>query len=130
MPQPYLVPVRPTCSLMTHSKGVSASAETSLTVPLILSFAICIPPKSGGAEHSGGATYCLRALDAEQCGGFAFAPARARALRRTQGARCFPHLPLQGGGRRAPGDAKLRRGGAGRGPLPALRLFAAFGRSN
>src|SRR6202012_2098910 len=53
MPQPYLVPVRPTCSLITHSKGVSASAETSLTVPLILSFAICILPIRR-AEHNGG----------------------------------------------------------------------------
>src|SRR4051812_7772754 len=38
-PQPYLVPVRPTCSLITQSSGVSASTVTSLTVPLMLSFA-------------------------------------------------------------------------------------------
>src|SRR6516164_2154784 len=40
MPQPYLVPVRPTCSRMTHRRGVSASTSTSRTLPLILSFAI------------------------------------------------------------------------------------------
>src|SRR5712691_6907085 len=39
-PQPYFVPVRPTCSRMTHRSGVSASACTSTVLPLILSFAI------------------------------------------------------------------------------------------
>src|SRR5712664_4916328 len=39
-PQPYLVPVRPTCSRMTHRSGVPASACTSRTLPLILSFAM------------------------------------------------------------------------------------------
>src|SRR4029453_16664819 len=39
-PQPYLVPVRPTCSRMTHSSGVSASACTSRTLPLMFSFAM------------------------------------------------------------------------------------------
>ncbi len=29
MPQPYLVPVRPTCSRSTHSSGVSGSTATS-----------------------------------------------------------------------------------------------------
>src|SRR5437016_2133914 len=41
-PQPYLVPVRPTCSRITHSSGVSASAVTSRTLPLMLSFAMRI----------------------------------------------------------------------------------------
>src|SRR3954463_10171457 len=39
-PQPYLVPVRPTCSRMTHRSGVSASACTSHVFPLTLSFAM------------------------------------------------------------------------------------------
>ena len=29
MPQPYLVPVRPTCSRITHSSGVLGSTSTS-----------------------------------------------------------------------------------------------------
>src|ERR1044071_5982482 len=40
MPQPYLVPVRPTCSRMTHKSGVSSSTFTSRTLPLIFSLAI------------------------------------------------------------------------------------------
>src|SRR5437868_13505265 len=43
-PQPYLVPVSPTCSRMTQSRGVSASTSTSRVLPLILSFAIEPPP--------------------------------------------------------------------------------------
>src|SRR6187455_1146125 len=39
-PQPYLVPVRPTCSRITHNSGVSGSACTSRTLPLMLSFAM------------------------------------------------------------------------------------------
>src|SRR5262244_1985378 len=39
-PQPYLVPVRPTCSRSTHSSGVSGSTCTSRTRPLMLSFAM------------------------------------------------------------------------------------------
>src|SRR4030081_3241609 len=41
-PQPYLVPVRPTCSRMTHSRGVSASACTSNVFALTLSFAMSV----------------------------------------------------------------------------------------
>src|SRR5437868_12828458 len=37
-PQPYLVPVRPACSRIAHSRGVSASTWRSRTLPLILSF--------------------------------------------------------------------------------------------
>src|SRR2546428_4888097 len=40
IPQPYLVPVRPTCSRMTHRSGVSASTSTSRMLPLMLSFAM------------------------------------------------------------------------------------------
>src|ERR1700760_1610079 len=42
MPQPNLVPVRPTCSRITHRSGVSGSASTSCTLPLMLSLAICV----------------------------------------------------------------------------------------
>ena len=40
MPQPYFVPVRPSCSRITHSSGVSGSTSTVWTVPLTLSLAI------------------------------------------------------------------------------------------
>src|SRR6185436_11016313 len=36
MPQPYLVPVRPTCSRSTHSNGVLGSTLTSCVFPLIV----------------------------------------------------------------------------------------------
>src|SRR5215831_4157058 len=42
-PQPYLVPVSPTCSRITHSSGVSGSTATSWTAPLMLSFAMGLP---------------------------------------------------------------------------------------
>jgi hypothetical protein len=41
-PHPYLVPVRPTCSRMTHSSGVPASTCTSWVLPLMLSFAMFV----------------------------------------------------------------------------------------
>jgi hypothetical protein len=44
MPQPYFVPVRPTCSRMTHKSGVSDSTATSWTLPLMLSVAILYLP--------------------------------------------------------------------------------------
>src|ERR1700737_724111 len=37
MPHPYLVPVRPTSSRITHSSGVSGSPSNSRRVPLMLS---------------------------------------------------------------------------------------------
>src|ERR671924_547180 len=40
MPQPYLVPVSPTCSRNAQRSGVSASTSTSRAVPLILRRAI------------------------------------------------------------------------------------------
>src|SRR5258705_14006297 len=43
-PQPYLVPVRPTCSRITHRSGVLSSTCTSRVAPLMLSFAILSPP--------------------------------------------------------------------------------------
>src|SRR5256885_8058216 len=33
-PQPYFVPVRPTCSRITHSRGVVGSTSTSWDLPL------------------------------------------------------------------------------------------------
>src|SRR5256885_16888651 len=45
-PQPYFVPVSPTCSRITQSRGVSASTSTSRGLPLILSFAMERPPAS------------------------------------------------------------------------------------
>src|SRR4029434_9098584 len=41
-PQPYLVPVSPTCSRMTHNSGVSPSTCTSRVSPLMFSFAITL----------------------------------------------------------------------------------------
>src|SRR3954462_8851840 len=39
-PQPYLVPVNPTCSRITQRRGVSFSTCTSRVLPLMLSFAM------------------------------------------------------------------------------------------
>src|SRR3712207_3653090 len=36
MPQPYFVPVRPTCSRIAHSSGVSGWTSMSRVVPLML----------------------------------------------------------------------------------------------
>src|SRR5215467_14419239 len=43
MPQPYLVPVRPTFSRITQSSGVSGSTSTLNDFPLIVRFAIAVP---------------------------------------------------------------------------------------
>jgi hypothetical protein len=40
MPQPYLVPVKPTCSRITHNNGVSGSTSTAYFLPLIFRLAI------------------------------------------------------------------------------------------
>src|SRR3954463_750089 len=44
-PQPYFVPVRPTCSRMTQRSGVSSSTRTSRALPLMFSLAICRLPR-------------------------------------------------------------------------------------
>src|SRR5258708_20220495 len=44
-PQPYFVPVSPTCSRTTHRRGVSPSARTSTVLPLMLSLAIAAFPR-------------------------------------------------------------------------------------
>src|SRR5262245_23378230 len=46
IPQPYLVPVRPTCSRITHSRGVLGLTLTSRGLPLIVKRAIAFPPPS------------------------------------------------------------------------------------
>src|SRR5215468_2462855 len=51
-PQPYLVPVRPTCSRMTQSSGVSGSTCTSRTRPLMLSFAMNVLPVANASRCS------------------------------------------------------------------------------
>src|SRR3981189_2393419 len=52
-PQPYLVPVRPTCSRMTQSSGVSSSTRQSRTLPLMFSLAMCRLPRRLTAVTSG-----------------------------------------------------------------------------
>ena len=42
-PQPYLVPVSPTCSRIAHSSGVPGSTLTSLVLPLIVKRAMAFP---------------------------------------------------------------------------------------
>ncbi len=51
MPQPYLVPVRPTCSRITHRSGVSGSTCTTRTRPLMLSLAMSVPRKASCAAN-------------------------------------------------------------------------------
>src|SRR6266851_1884905 len=46
-PQPYFVPVRPTCSRITHKSGVSGSTCTLCTRPLMLSLAMSVPLTTG-----------------------------------------------------------------------------------
>src|SRR6267142_2081495 len=58
-PQPYLVPVRPACSRMTQSSGVSASTCTSRTRPLMLSFAMG-PSRRDANRFSGPSSECAR----------------------------------------------------------------------
>src|ERR1043166_2819131 len=44
MPQPYLVPVRPTFSRIAHNSGVEGSTSTSCAVPLMVRRAIPVLP--------------------------------------------------------------------------------------
>src|ERR1700704_2848458 len=52
MPQPNLVPVRPSVSRSTHSNGMSGSTSTSVSLPLTLSLIIAPPapehPRTSG----------------------------------------------------------------------------------
>src|ERR1043165_5757942 len=56
MPQPYLVPVRPTCSRITHNKGVFGSTSTLCDCPLMVRATIrrlpAHPPVSVVAANS------------------------------------------------------------------------------
>src|SRR5262245_55286379 len=45
MQQPYLVPVRPICSRMGHSRGVLGLTLTSMDLPLIVKRAMAVPPR-------------------------------------------------------------------------------------
>ena len=47
MPQPYLVPVRPSCSRSTHSSGVRGSALWLSALPLTLRTAIPVSRRLG-----------------------------------------------------------------------------------
>jgi hypothetical protein len=42
MPQPYLVPVRPSCSRSTHNSGVSGSASNCRTAPFTFKLAMTL----------------------------------------------------------------------------------------
>src|SRR6266446_7766667 len=56
-PQPYLVPVRPTCSRIAQRRGVLGSTLTSSDLPLIVKRAMVFPPgvarniRGQAAEH-------------------------------------------------------------------------------
>src|ERR1700693_287799 len=50
MPQPYLVPVRPTHSRIAHNSGVLGSMSTSCAVPLMVRRAIPILPDQVAPE--------------------------------------------------------------------------------
>src|SRR5690349_2559890 len=51
MPQPNLVPVRPTSSRITHNSGVSASALTVIVLPLICRRVLTGDLLCGGARQ-------------------------------------------------------------------------------
>src|SRR4029077_3751169 len=55
MPQPYLVPVRPTFSRIAQSNGVSASTSTSNAFPLMVRLGIW-SPQSGCSRFEPGST--------------------------------------------------------------------------
>ena len=66
-PQPYLVPVRPTCSRMTQSSGVSASTCTSRTLPLMFSFAMCRLPNHAMTAYGRHIVLAWRACGPLRC---------------------------------------------------------------
>src|ERR1700747_590783 len=62
MPQPYLVPVRPTFSRIAHSSGVLGSTSMSCAVPLIVRRAIPVLPDDAPLIPAGGhVIYAARA---------------------------------------------------------------------
>src|SRR4051812_50117381 len=52
-PQPYFVPVRPTCSRSTQRSGVLGSTSTTVDLPLRVKRAIDRPPSGHGAAGGG-----------------------------------------------------------------------------
>src|SRR5262249_61751285 len=61
-PQPYFVPVRPSCSRSTHNSGVSASTSTSRFKPLMLSLMSALSPDALLLPSPGGLPACLPAV--------------------------------------------------------------------
>src|SRR5476649_1253681 len=52
-PQPYLVPVSPTCSRIAHNKGVLGSTSNVWGFPLMVRRAIVLPPFLGRLPGAG-----------------------------------------------------------------------------
>src|SRR5262245_6107646 len=52
MPQPYFVPVRPTCSRIAHNRGVLSSTSTLKVLPLMDSRAIGVFPPLGANDDT------------------------------------------------------------------------------
>src|SRR5216684_8892190 len=67
MPQPYLVPVRPTCSRIAQSKGVLGSTLISWVLPLIVKRAMGFPPGITVLEISAFAPVKASGLAARPC---------------------------------------------------------------
>src|SRR5258708_16475892 len=67
MPQPYLVPVRPTCSRIAHNRGVLGLTLTSSVLPLIVKRAIGFPPGIAVLEISALAPPKASGLAARPC---------------------------------------------------------------
>src|SRR5262245_56380517 len=57
MPQPYLVPVSPTCSRITQSSGVSGVTLTSTDFPLIVKRTMAFLPKGPRGGTAIGITF-------------------------------------------------------------------------
>src|SRR5436309_7777679 len=73
MPQPYFVPVRPTCSRITHSNGVVGSTSTLCDCPLMVRATIFEPPCSPVGESSSPTrarrVFCWRGFSQARVGG-------------------------------------------------------------
>ena len=127
-PQPYFVPVRPTCSRMTHSSGVSASTCTSRTVPLILSLAIrpffaawltanpglAGPPTTPAPSGQHKCSYNRRRSSQERRGGLTPCKDRTSVHSRAQPAGPAHRHPRHRAGGRAGGVLRADAGGLGR----------------
>src|SRR5215470_7250773 len=58
-PQPYFVPVRPTCSRITQSRGVVGSTSTSWDLPLIVRRILDPPVLVPPADADGAISFCV-----------------------------------------------------------------------